>query len=381
MNISNVEENNKLYRSLSEDKKIISVGYSHIVLNERKKGTVVAFGENENGECDINDWKDISYVFAGDGYTLGVKFDGTICVAGNSEIKNFEGIRVKKVFPGSSSLIAIRQDGEILYSKQCDEMIPPSIKEFLSTANIKQIIYARFFSMNNMFVNAPVYVLLENGRVYPIKGTVMEVEAWRDIVQVIIHDNVDGGNTVFGLKKDGTVLAAGNLDEEEKVVSEWKDIIGILDGSICVFGLKKDGTVVCTGKEAKYVSEWTNIVQIAGGGLTAAGLKNDGTVLFSEDYPASSSWCTGDEIANCNDIIALDYGPNNIVAISANGKIYCCGQNIYEQCNCNGTVIFNDIKSVVTYQRQRDGRCVYCGGRFKGLFVKKCSECGEKKNY
>lgn len=32
-------------------------------------------------------------------------------------------------------------------------------------------------------------------------------------------------------------------------------------------------------------------------------------------------------------------------------------------------------------ERRRNGVCQYCGGKFKGLFIKKCSVCGNRKNY
>ena len=32
-------------------------------------------------------------------------------------------------------------------------------------------------------------------------------------------------------------------------------------------------------------------------------------------------------------------------------------------------------------KRRNNKLCLFCGGKFKGLFVKKCSVCGEKKNY
>lgn len=384
MKASNVKEGLSLYQSLGKEKSIVSIGYSHIVLNDRQKGTVVAFGDNEHGECNVSTWRDISYVFAGDYYTLGVKFDGTICLAGggteSSGIKDFEGICVKKVFPGSDSLIAIQKNGTYLFSKLCESLLPQADKDFLRTANIKQIVYARNFQYENKFVDAPVYALLENGCVYPLKGAAKEVKTWRDITQVVIHDNVTGGNTVFGLKKDGTVLAAGNVSKEESAVSEWKDIISILDGSTCLFGLKKDGTVLCTGKDAETVSKWNNIIQIARSFITV-GLTNDGRVLFAEDYPTSDSWLSGSEIAKCDDIIGIEDGPNNIVAISASGKIYICGRNSSKECKGNGEVIFDDIKNVVTYQRKRENRCAHCGGRFKGFIIKKCSNCGKKKDY
>lgn len=35
----------------------------------------------------------------------------------------------------------------------------------------------------------------------------------------------------------------------------------------------------------------------------------------------------------------------------------------------------------VFYLRRADGVCLYCGGTFKGLFKKVCSNCGKPKNY
>ena len=32
-------------------------------------------------------------------------------------------------------------------------------------------------------------------------------------------------------------------------------------------------------------------------------------------------------------------------------------------------------------KRRADGLCPYCGGKFGGLFVKKCKTCGRKKDY
>ena len=41
-------------------------------------GTVVAVGENDNGQCNVSSWRDIIAISAGNSFTLGLKSDGTI---------------------------------------------------------------------------------------------------------------------------------------------------------------------------------------------------------------------------------------------------------------------------------------------------------------
>ena len=36
---------------------------------------------------------------------------------------------------------------------------------------------------------------------------------------------------------------------------------------------------------------------------------------------------------------------------------------------------------IAKIERRANGRCRYCGGSFKGLFVKTCSDCGKPKDY
>lgn len=41
---------------------------------------------------------------------------------------------------------------------------------------------------------------------------------------------------------------------------------------------------------------------------------------------------------------------------------------------------YNNSQSI-TSQRKQQGLCQYCGGTFKGLFIKKCTTCGKAKDY
>jgi hypothetical protein len=89
------------------------------------------------------------------------------------------------------------------------------------------------------------------------------------------------------LKSDGTVVAAGDNDEDQCEVSEWKDIKAIAAGRSHTVGLKNDGTVVAVGynKDGQLnVSKWTDIVAIDAEDYTL-GLRLNGTVEFTgNDY-------------------------------------------------------------------------------------------------
>ena len=61
----------------------ISAGGDHTV-GLKSDGTVVAVGDNENGQCDVSRWKDIEAVSAGYFHTVGLKSDGTVVAVGDN---------------------------------------------------------------------------------------------------------------------------------------------------------------------------------------------------------------------------------------------------------------------------------------------------------
>src|SRR4030042_1152803 len=64
----------------------VAAGFSHTV-GLRDDRTVVATGRNIEGQCNVLGWTDISMVFAGDWHTVGLKDDGHVVATG----KNDEG--------------------------------------------------------------------------------------------------------------------------------------------------------------------------------------------------------------------------------------------------------------------------------------------------
>ena len=55
----------------------ISAGLYHTV-GLRNDGTVIAVGDNKNGQCNVSKWTDIIAVSAGDNHTVGLRSDGTV---------------------------------------------------------------------------------------------------------------------------------------------------------------------------------------------------------------------------------------------------------------------------------------------------------------
>ena len=90
----------------------------------------------------------------------------------------------------------------------------------------------------------------------------------------------------LGLKKDGTVVAAGDNSYGQCNVSRWKDIVAVCAGPTFSLGLRADGTVIAAGNNMFgqcNVSDWTNIIAICASSKNSAGLRADGTVVVAGD--------------------------------------------------------------------------------------------------
>jgi len=74
----------KIWHNYINPPDVVSVGNYHTV-GLKSDGTVIAIGENEDGQCNVSDWKDIVAVFAGDYHTIGLKSDGTVIATGKNK--------------------------------------------------------------------------------------------------------------------------------------------------------------------------------------------------------------------------------------------------------------------------------------------------------
>jgi hypothetical protein len=132
----------------------------------KANGSVVAAGDNEDGQCDVGNWTDIIQVAAGCGHTVGLKSDGTVVSVGNNVVGQCEvggWVSTVKMAAGFFHTVGLKADGTVVAVGRSD--------------------YGQ-----------------------------SSVGDWTDIIQVSA-----GYSHTVGLRADGTVLAAG----PEVEIANW----------------------------------------------------------------------------------------------------------------------------------------------------------------
>ena len=265
----------------------VSTGNNHTVAL-KSDGTVVAVGDNINGQCDVSGWTDIVAVAAGGWHTVGLKSDGTVVTSGYNERgqRNVSGwTDIVAVTAGRRHTVGLKSDGTVVAVGDND-----------------------------------------NGQ--------RDVKDWTDIVAVTA-----GGYYTVGLKSDGTVVAVGNNDYGQCDVREWTDIVAVAAGGWHTVGLKSDGTVVAVGSNSSGqcdVSDWKDIVAVAASGWITVGLKSDGTVVAVGDNDYGQC-----DVSKWKDIVAVATGGWHTVGLKSDGTVVAVGNNKYGQCDVSG---WKDIK-------------------------------------
>ncbi len=87
------------------------------------------------------------------------------------------------------------------------------------------------------------------------------------------------------VRRDGTVLAAP--ESLAALTADWRDIRKTAIGPDWILGLKKDGTVIAAGIDGHTppdLSAWTDLVDISTGNTFCVGVKRDGSLVFAGDF-------------------------------------------------------------------------------------------------
>ena len=261
----------------------VSAGDSHTV-GLKADGTVVAVGDNDNGQCDVDGWTDIVAVSAGDSHTVGLKANGTVVAVGDNDNGQcgVDGwTDIVAVSAGYSHTVGLKADGTVVAvgdnsNGQCD------------------------------------------------------VDGWTDIVAVSA-----GTFHTVGLKADGTVVAVRDNGSGKCDVDGWTDIVAVSAGAAHTVGLKADGTVVAT----EYIDDhgqcdvdgWTDIVAVSAGYFHTVGLKADGTVVAVGDNDNGQR-----DVDGWTDIVAVSAGDSHTVGLKADGTVVTVGDNDNGQCDVDG---------------------------------------------
>ncbi len=328
----------------------------------RPNGTVSASGVgdlyNICNQCGVDNeakWNNIVSLATGEKHTVGLKADGFVVATEFAKDYLYKGTRIPNY-----------------YSGQCDVNF---------WADVVAIAAGYYHTLG----------LRSDGSVFAagyMDEPECKVGAWRDIV-IISADSHS-----VGLKKDGTVVATGANKDGECNVSDWTNIVDVTAGGSTTFGLKADGTVVSTGRYSEDewdngISGWTEIVQIVATTNFVVGLKSNGTVVVSH----KSTCANVERLKNWNDIVSLSIGCEALTGVKKDGKVINFSLFNKTPFDASKVRLFDNIDSweqdrakateewnqKANYRAQ--GLCQYCGGKFKGLFSKSCSSCGQKKDY
>ena len=187
------------------------------VLNE--DGSVVTSGMISKNAKEVESWRNIIDIAAGNNHLAGLDSNGRVYCVGDNEACDIAGTRgVTKIFATDNATIALNEIGTLSYS---GSLIGSSylgdflnIKDIASSENILAILNSE-----------------DTLNVYSKSGSYLKSETWTELVDVAC-----GNDFVAALDKYGKVYIEIDNDEISEQVSEWSNIIAIAAGKDYLIG-------------------------------------------------------------------------------------------------------------------------------------------------
>lgn len=259
----------------------VSAGNQHTV-GLRSDGTVVAAGFNTYGECDVSDWSDIVEITAGYCFTAGLKSDGTVVYTGYNNLS--------KLYDVSDLTGVIAIDSSHASGRALDCLL--SDGTWIRRGHVGGDEWGnseKMYTFVDVAADENGYISKAGDIIDISTGTACSVGLKANgTVKLIRNLKLDGYS---GYHKPD-ILMSGAFD-----ASSWRNIVAVSANREHVVGLRKDGTVAFTGPlDSRYkqhydMSDWTNITGIYAGGEYIIGLTEDGTLLAAGmTYIADGEW-------------------------------------------------------------------------------------------
>ena len=268
-------------------------------------GTVYAAGKNTRGECDVGTWKDVVAVEAGFYASFGLREDGTVVACGDTErydgeIGSWSNIKAISAMPGNEyGLAALDTEGNVF------------------CAGFEQELSA--------------------------------VTGWEDVEHIQLNKN---GNIlmIVGMKEDGMIVCHNltegtelqEYDEEYlqwyEQLETWNDMEQISLGAPA-FGVKKDGTIVFSEDGQIYgyriqeesrlkLADWENMEAVTAsyrmGGVLVTGITRDGQIREFRENVGNTEL---KDMKNLKWVKVLENGDGSIIAGTQEGQILTYGSD------------------------------------------------------
>jgi alpha-tubulin suppressor-like RCC1 family protein len=267
----------------------IAVGITH-ALALKADGSLVAWGDNTQGQCDVPAGNDFVAIAASDWHSLALKSDGTIVGWGSPADGRLEIPAGTFTHLSSCGLhsIAIKTDGSLMIWPDLPiAPDPPAGYDFVDVDMEEDTLIAR----------------RSDG----------SLDTWQWSPAVPSGDNyariASGNNHCLALKTDSSLVAWGNNDFGQCDVPSGTDYAAVAAGKNYSVALKTDGSLVQWGGDAYSTADapaGNSYVKIAANGNTSLALADySGEVDCSWTGNTSMYW---DEINNWSPAVIPDNG-------------------------------------------------------------------------
>ena len=228
-------------------------------------------------------------VSSGLGHTAAIMHDGTARACSNYNpdgrlnVESWQNL--KRIVCSNNATLGLRNDGSVYYTGA--PLLADGEADAISTHPLK-------WPHNIIDIDASVgkedhvLGLTDDGRVFACGSNAKgqcEVGNWKDIVEIKATFGMSAG-----VRKDGTVVVAGNNRAIIDAVASWKNIehIAVCTNDETLVGLQSDGKVLVASQHSFFcVSHWRDIIDISCGDKVIAGIKGNGEVYLTGDIPLS----------------------------------------------------------------------------------------------
>lgn len=364
----------------------LAPAYNHI-LGLKKDGTVLAIGDNQNGECNVSSWKNIKSISA-NFHSVGLTNDGLVVATGEN---NFGECNVDawtdivQIETGPFYTVALKGDGTVVATglNSCGQC---NVKDW---KNISKI-YVRGNITVGIGFDGKVVITGSNSYRFE------EIKKWQNVKDIkIVNDRI------IGIMEDGTVTYKGK-PYRGILEKKWSRINDLVANSTCVVGLRDDGSIICNNilfglyipgienmpldikldnKIGKMVvlnkdktieifnknnevlynwdcSRFNDISSISLSDTHLVGIKSDGTaVLTGTDVKMAF------DVEAWKNLIKVELGNGFAIGLKIDGKVMAAGDNYFGQCDVAGWKDVVDIKvsGFRTIGLKADGSVLFTG--------------------
>ncbi|HEX9062301.1 MAG TPA: X2-like carbohydrate binding domain-containing protein, partial [Clostridia bacterium] len=280
---------------VAEGYKAVAAG-EHFTVALKQDGTVVAWGDNSCGQCDVpKGLTGVKQIAAGFLHVVALKEDGTVVAWGcnnESQCNVPEGLKgVKQIGAGYSHSIALKEDGKMVlwgsnYGGEGDT--PYFIEYGVKADDYRPVKAIAAGTRKNAVFQQDDSVLIWGACDYGECGT------FNGIKQVAFDPSF-----VVAVKQDGTVIAWGANGAAESVPKDLNGVKSIYAADGTIVALKENGTLVTWDmhKLSKYSA--------------LEGLKG---------------------------VMAVAVSRTHVVALLEDGTLVAYGENKYGECNIPGDI-------------------------------------------